>query len=94
MSRRKSSVPSYRLHRPSGQARVIVDGKHIYLGKFGSPESREKYARIIADLDANNGGENCPTELGDARLPLTINELILQYWQFAKGYYVKDGTPQ
>jgi len=24
-------VPAYRLHKPSGQARVIVDGKHVYL---------------------------------------------------------------
>jgi hypothetical protein len=45
---RKLLVPSYKLHKPSGQARVILDGKHFYLGPFGSEESREKYARLIA----------------------------------------------
>ena len=37
----------YSLHKPSGQARVIIDGKHHYLGKFGSAESRNKYAKLI-----------------------------------------------
>ncbi len=37
-------VPSYRLHKPSGQARVIINDEHIYLGRYGSDESREKYA--------------------------------------------------
>jgi hypothetical protein len=46
---RKKRVPTYRLHKPSGQARVIVNGEHIYLGPFGSPESQEKYARLIAE---------------------------------------------
>jgi len=46
---RKSAVPSYRLHKASGQARTIVNGRHVYLGKYGSPESRQKYARILAE---------------------------------------------
>jgi hypothetical protein len=46
---RKSSVPSYRLHKASGQARTIVNGRHVYLGKYGSPESRQQYARILAE---------------------------------------------
>lgn len=43
-------IPTYKLHRPSGQARVIIDGRHIYLGKFGSDKSRERYARLISEL--------------------------------------------
>ena len=46
----RQSVPSYRLHKPSGQARTIIHGRHIYLGKYNSPESREKYARLLAEL--------------------------------------------
>ncbi len=30
-------VPAYRLHKPSGQVRVIVNGQHVYLGKYDSP---------------------------------------------------------
>jgi hypothetical protein len=48
MPKRNGHVPAYRLHKPSGQARVIIDGKHVYLGEYGSPESREKYARLLA----------------------------------------------
>ena len=50
MPRRTSHVPSYRLHKPSGQARVIINGRHVYLGPYGSEESREKYVRLIAEL--------------------------------------------
>jgi hypothetical protein len=49
MSRKPGHVPSYRLHKPSGRARVIIDGEHIYLGLYGSPESHERYARLIAE---------------------------------------------
>ncbi|QDT16605.1 tyrosine-type recombinase/integrase [Alienimonas californiensis] len=49
MPRRPSKPPSYRLHKPSGQARVILAGKHHYLGAFGAPESKEAYARLIAE---------------------------------------------
>ena len=42
-------IPSYRLHKPSGQARVIIDRRHIYLGKYGSPQSWVKYNRLIAE---------------------------------------------
>ena len=42
--------PAYRLHKSSGRARVIVAGRQIYLGPYGSPESREKYARLIAEI--------------------------------------------
>ena len=42
-------IPSYGLHKPSGRARVYLNGRHVYLGPHGSPESREKYARLIAE---------------------------------------------
>jgi len=42
-------VPSYRLPKPSGQARTIINGHHSYLGKFNSPDSRQKYARLLAE---------------------------------------------
>ena len=49
MSSQKRRTPSYRLHKPSGQARVIIDGKHIYLGRFDTPESYEKYFRLMTE---------------------------------------------
>ncbi len=50
---RKTQVPSYRLHKASGQARTIVNGRHIYLGKYGSPEIRKEYAHILAEYSAS-----------------------------------------
>jgi hypothetical protein len=35
---RNSRIPSYRLHKPSGQAVVTINGKDIYLGRFNSPD--------------------------------------------------------
>jgi hypothetical protein len=36
-------IPSYRLHKPTGQAVVTLSGKDQYLGRHGSPESRAAY---------------------------------------------------
>ena len=45
---RQSKIPVLRHHRPGGQAAVRIDGRDHYLGEHGSPESREKYDRLIA----------------------------------------------
>ncbi len=92
MPRRNGRVPSYCLHRPTGQARVIVDGKHIYLGKYGSQESRAKYSRILAELAARTDNRLAPDSTPDG-CELEIDELILRYLQFAETYYSKDGKP-
>lgn len=42
-------IPKLRLHKASGNAAVMLDGKYLYLGKYGSPESQERYDRVIAD---------------------------------------------
>jgi hypothetical protein len=47
--------PSYLLHRPSGQARCRINGEDVYLGLFGSPESRERYDNLIAEWFVRNG---------------------------------------
>jgi hypothetical protein len=53
MSRVKK-VPSYRLHKQSGQAVVtLTDGlggrRDVLIGRHGTPESRTEYARVIAE---------------------------------------------
>ena len=55
MSRPRKTVPKYSHHKPSGRAYVRVpDGpgrrRVIYLGAFGTPESRDAYALEIANL--------------------------------------------
>ena len=87
--RGRTHIPTYRHHKASGQAVVTLNGKDYYLGLFDTPASREKYARLLAQWEANN--RFMPTELhGPAP---TIAILIDAFWQHAKTYYRKpDGT--
>ncbi|MEX2286972.1 MAG: site-specific integrase [Planctomycetaceae bacterium] len=75
--------PSYLLHKPTGQARVRIDGKDYYLGSFGSPESREHYDDLLAEWLARNGDMR--------RYTLTVDELCLLFTYHAKTYYRKNG---
>src|SRR5262245_48732356 len=80
MPRPRNHVPAYRLHKQSGQAivTVTVNGKRrdILLGKHGSPESQEEYARVLARLRA--GGPSAAVELS-TKSDITISELVLAY---------------
>ena len=91
MSDRLLRTPSYRLHKPTGQAVVTLNGKDRYLGRFGSPESRTEYDRLIVEWITN--GRRLPTPVSGAGSDLTVNELCLAYLNFADGYYVKRGKP-
>ena len=46
---RAKSAPKYRLHKPSQNAVVTINGKNIYLGRYDTPESHELYRRLIAE---------------------------------------------
>lgn len=48
--------PSYLHHKAQGTAKTIVDGRTIYLGKLGSPESRDRYDRIIEVWELRRSG--------------------------------------
>ena len=94
MSSDSRRIPSYRRHKPSDQARVIISGRHIYLGKYGSPESWEKYHRIVADRLNSGVGTGVPVTNGHAASPaLSVSEVLVVYWRFALGYYRKNGRP-
>jgi hypothetical protein len=48
MSRlRKGAVPTRRHHKAHGCAGVTIDGHDHYLGPFGTPSSKRKYADLI-----------------------------------------------
>jgi integrase len=85
---RSPRVPTYRKHS-SGQARVTLGGKDYLLGTYGSPQSHEAYRRLIAEHLENSkaldrDGRDAP--------PLTVNELLLKYWEFADTYYGFAGS--
>jgi integrase len=82
-------VPSYRHHKPSGQAVVTLDEKDFYLGPWNSKASRREYDRLTGEWLAN--GRRLPASLCASQL--TITELAACYWEFAQTYYVKNGEP-
>ena len=91
MSTRSLRTPSYRLHKPTGQAVVTINDKDFYLGRHGTPESRSKYDQLIAEWLVN---KRCLPPASSPADGLTLNEVILAYWHFVEGYYRhKDGTP-
>lgn len=92
MPENRQRIPSYRLHKPSGQARVIIDREHIYLGKHGSAESWEKYHRVVSERILNGYSTPKPVDRSEEG-NLTVNELILAFWLHAESYYVKNGRP-
>ena len=90
---RTNRPPSYRRHKARNCAVVTIDGQNRYLGPYGSPESYETYARLIANWKIGGANPQPATGRPGGEPHLSINELILTYWKFAKTYYVKDGEP-
>lgn len=82
-------TPGYREHAPTNRAVVTIDGRDIYLGKYGTKESRREYDRLIGEWLAN--GRRLPAA---GRVDLSVSEVIEAFWTHAKVYYRKpDGTP-
>src|SRR5947209_2875687 len=84
-------TPSYRLHKPTGQAVVTLNGHDVYLGRHGSPASRAEYDRLIAEW-LLSGRQFAPAGAGGSS-DLTVSELILAYLKHCDGYYRKDDAP-
>lgn len=90
MARPRNKIPSYLPHPASGQARVRVNGRDTYLGPFGSPESKQAYARFIAE---NFGDGKPPSMVIPSGEKLSIAALVVKYDDFSRSYYVKNGVP-
>lgn len=86
MGRPKNPIPSYRLHKPSGQAVATVDGHDHYLGPHDSPASRVAYGALIAAI---SGGQPAPEPAKDE--PRVVDDLVRPFWEWVKTYYVKHG---
>lgn len=84
------SVPSYRHHKPSGQAVVTLSGKDHYLGPWDSESSKAEYKRLLSEWLATN-----KTGLAtvDAVASITVAELLVAYLAEAEVAYRKNGEP-
>ena len=49
MSPSRRTNPKYRHYSPKNLGVVRIDGKEHYLGRYDSPESREKHQRLMAE---------------------------------------------
>ena len=91
MPRPRLEVPTYRLHKPSGNAVCTVydaDGtrREVVLGRHGSADSKAEYARLCAEL--RPGGV-----MPGVCASLLVKDVIAAYWDHAVAYYRHpDGT--
>lgn len=56
-------TPKYRHDKPKDLGMVAIGGHAHYLGKYDSPESRERYHRLVADLHAGRPASSRETGL-------------------------------
>lgn len=88
MSRPRKDVPNYPSKpHSSGQARIILGGRAIYLGAFGSPESHATYRRVIGEYLTTGA----MPAIGGPRIKLTVEELATQYWLWAEKRHQRKG---
>ena len=101
MTRKRSSLPAYLLHKPTGQARCRIAGKDHYLGPYGSESSRIRYGQLVAKLAggvsvdpiaAPKRGRTTTIE-SEADPGPTVGELCLAFLRHAEGHYLKNGKP-
>lgn len=99
MARKANVLPSYLLHKKSGQARVRLNGRDVYLGPYGSEESRIRYAEIVSsavggvpvDPISPRASRADPRGSREADPGPTVGEVCLVFLQHAKSHYVKNG---
>jgi integrase len=76
---RHRQIPAYVHHKATGQARVRINGKDYYLGKYGSPESHDRYDELIAEQVIAAGTDRPPTR--------TLTAVLAAWWPECKRRY-------
>ena len=84
--RRSDKLPEIRLHKPSGNARIFLNGREYWLGRFGSPEAKAQYDVLMAGYIASGrtSVEAVASPAAKRTAPaapagLTIGELALRW---------------
>ena len=89
-----SRLPKYRHYQPKNLAVVRVAGKDHYLGRYDSPESWEKYHRLLAEQFAKPAAPGLAADKArDLGREATVEHVLLAFWKHAEDYYVRDGKP-
>ncbi len=74
----------------SHRAYVMVDGKRHQLGEYGSPESYQRYAELIANKATEPEAEPAPTPTPAPTAP-TVARLMADYLEYAQA---RHGGPK
>lgn len=87
------TISSYRHLPEHGQAVVMLTDKvtkrrrDCRFGEHESPESRERYRRVIAEWEARGRRLPPPLQLSHEPYSITFNELAVGNWRFAELCY-------
>lgn len=88
-----AKLPTYGHHKPTGQARCYVNGRTVYLGKYGSEDSRIRFGEIVARVVSGRPVDPFVQKSASPDAGLTIHELVLAFMRHAETHYTKDGKP-
>ncbi|MEO0529411.1 MAG: site-specific integrase [Planctomycetota bacterium] len=88
-------IPRLCHFKPRNLACVWINpDKRLYLGPYGSPESHERYAKIVRMLLAGQTVTKAPDlDRPEAEPALTVAGLAEQYLEHSRSYYTRDGVP-
>ena len=78
----KTNIPSYRLHKATGQAFVELAGRRFIYEKYANKANKEEYEKSIAEYLANS--RKLPPTL--AKNGITRQELAIHFLEWAKDY--------
>jgi integrase len=100
MPRPRNVVPAYEHHKPSNRAYVrLPDGsggrRVIYLGMYGTDESKAAYERVLAETRARKAPPDRPVTPAPVTPPAgaSVNEVLLAFLGHAARHYRRpDGT--
>ena len=76
-------LPSFRLHKASGQGVTTIRGKDFYFGPFEDKKSKQKYNKLLAEYLASNKSESFQVRPQE----ISIAESVVAYLGYSKEYY-------
>lgn len=77
-------LPEVRLHKRSGNGRVFLNGREHWVGRYGSPEAKARYAELIAAYVTSGGTsieatQAAPAPASRLTVDLTVGELAVRW---------------
>jgi len=73
-----------RMYKDRGRAYVKIDGNRVSLGRWGTPEAKEAYNRLVAEWLSNDRRMPEPTAEDE---PVPIAEMLAEYTRHARQRY-------